>query len=193
MVEHGGQPDLLRLDHARASYFLVAHFRGGQELLELFIGGAARAEEPAAGADSPVFVLFAATRGDSSRALPGSCCSILRARWAAGTPHMPPRPGTAGMERQHATWAAALLGRLPRLPSTRLGQAGRLRTGTQQLWPSQVGSWSEVAQTTIKWRRNGRRFVHTTARPYHPPFRPFRRHPNAVRSLLKPVETAGGC
>ena len=62
-----------------------------------------------------------------------------------------------------------------------------------QLWPSQVGSWSEVAQTTIKWRRNGRRFVHTTARPYHPPFRPFRRHPNAVHSLLKPVETAGGC
>ena len=73
-----------------------------------------------------------ATRGDSSRALRGSCCCILRARWAAGTPHMPPRPGTAGMERQHATWAAALLGRLPRLPSTRLGQAGRLRTATQQ-------------------------------------------------------------
>ena len=59
----------------------------------------------------------AATRGDSSRALPGSCCSILRARWAAGTPHMPPRPGTTGTQRQHATWAAALLGRLPRLPS----------------------------------------------------------------------------
>ena len=58
MVEHGGQPDLLRLDHARASYFLVAHFRGGQELLELFIGGAARAEEPATWANSPVFVLF---------------------------------------------------------------------------------------------------------------------------------------
>ena len=73
-----------------------------------------------------------ATRGDSSRALWGSCCCILRARWAAGTPHMPPRPGTAGMERQHATWAAALLGRLPRLPSTRLGQAGHLRTATQQ-------------------------------------------------------------
>jgi len=52
----------------------------------------------------------AATRGDSSRALPGSCCSILRARWAAGTPHMPPRPGTTGTQRQHATWAAALLG-----------------------------------------------------------------------------------
>ena len=73
-----------------------------------------------------------ATWGDSSRALWGSCCCILRARWAAGTPHMPPRPGTAGMERQHATWAAALLGRLPRLPSTRLGQAGRLRTATRQ-------------------------------------------------------------
>ena len=38
-----------------------------------------------------------------------------------------------------------------------------------------------------------RRFVHTTARPYHPPFRPFRCHPDAVHSLLKPVETAGGC
>ena len=61
----------------------------------------------------------AATRGDSSRALPGSCCSILRARWAAGTPHMPPRPGTTGTQRQHATWAAALLGRPPRLPSLR--------------------------------------------------------------------------
>ena len=60
----------------------------------------------------------AATWGDSSRALPGSCCSILRARWAAGTPHMPPRPGTTGTQRQHATWASALLGRLPRLPST---------------------------------------------------------------------------
>ena len=66
--------------------------------------------------------------GDSSRALPGSCCSILRARWAAGTPHMPPRPGTTGTQRQHATWAAALLGRLPRLPSTRLSLAcGRPR------------------------------------------------------------------
>ena len=66
-------------------------------------------------------------------------------------------------------------------------------TSTPLLWPMQVGSWSEVAQTTIKWRRNGRRFVHTTAQPYRPPLRPFRYHPGAVRSLLKPVETAGGC
>ena len=70
----------------------------------------------------------------------------------------------------------------------------REHAATQLLvWPSQVGSWSEVAQTTIKWRRNGRRFVHTTAQPYRPPLRPFRCHPDAVRSLLKPVETAGGC
>ena len=61
------------------------------------------------------------------------------------------------------------------------------------LWPSQVDSWSEVAQTTIKWRRNGRRFVHTTAQPYHPPFSPFRYHLDAVRGQLKPVETARGC
>ena len=65
--------------------------------------------------------------------------------------------------------------------------------GAQLLWPIQVGSWSEVAQTTIKWSRNGRRFVHTTAQAYRPPFSPFRHHPDAVRSLLKPVETAGGC
>ena len=67
----------------------------------------------------------AVTWGDSSRALPGSCCSILRARWAAGTPHMPPRPGTTGTQRQHATWAAALLRRLPRLPSSLGGRRPR--------------------------------------------------------------------
>ena len=70
---------------------------------------------------------------------------------------------------------------------------GKAALRAWQLWPSQVGSWSEVAQTTIKWRRNGRRFVHTTAQPYRSSLRPFRCHPDAVRSLLKPVETAGGC
>ena len=46
----------------------------------------------------------AACRGDVGRQLtcpsPGSCCCILRARWAAGTPHMPPRPGTTGAAEQ---------------------------------------------------------------------------------------------
>ena len=51
----------------------------------------------------------------------------------------------------------------------------------------------DVLGSSIKWRRNGRRFVHTTAQPYHPPLRPVRYYPGAVRSLLKPVETAGGC
>ena len=51
--------------------------------------------------------------------------SILRARWAAGTAHMPPRAGTTGTQRQHATWAAALLGRLPRLPAQHGSRRGR--------------------------------------------------------------------
>ena len=42
---------------------------------------------------------------------------MVRAKWAAGMAHLPPRPGTTGTQRQHATWATALLGRLPRLPS----------------------------------------------------------------------------
>ena len=46
-----------------------------------------------------------------------SCCSNLRAGWAASTLHVPQRPAATGTQRQHATWAAALLGRVPRLPS----------------------------------------------------------------------------
>ena len=48
-----------------------------------------------------------------------SCCRNLRAVWAAGTLHVPQRPAATGTQRQHATWAAALLGRPPRLPSLR--------------------------------------------------------------------------
>ena len=40
---------------------------------------------------------------------------------------------------------------------------------------------------------NNVRFVHNAALPYHPPSRPFRYHPGAARSPLKPVETASGC
>ena len=40
---------------------------------------------------------------------------------------------------------------------------------------------------------NSVRFVHNAALPYHPPFRPFRYHPGADRTPLKPVETASGC
>ena len=69
---------------------------------------------------------------------PGCCSSILRARWAAGTPHMPPRPGTTGTQRQHATWAAALLGRLPRLPSL-------ARAAAAAAWPMWRSRASERA------------------------------------------------
>jgi len=65
-------------------------------------------------------------RRGGQRVPPRCCSSILRARWAAGTAHMPPRPGTTGTQRQHATWSTALLGRLPRLPS--LGGAARPRS-----------------------------------------------------------------
>jgi len=41
--------------------------------------------------------------------------------------------------------------------------------------------------------RNDGRFVHNATFSYHPPFRPFRYHPNAARSPLKPIETASGC
>ena len=41
-------------------------------------------------------------------------------------------------------------------------------------------------------RRNGRRFVHTKAQPYRPSLTPFKSHPDAVHTLLKPVQTAGG-
>ena len=40
---------------------------------------------------------------------------------------------------------------------------------------------------------NHGRFVHNAAPPYHTLFRPFRYHPGAARSPLKPVETASGC
>ena len=42
-------------------------------------------------------------------------------------------------------------------------------------------------------RRNDGRFVHNATFSYRPPFRPFRYHPNAARSPLKPIETASGC
>ena len=42
-------------------------------------------------------------------------------------------------------------------------------------------------------RPNDGRFVHNAAFSYRPPFRPFRYHPNAARSPLKPIETASGC
>ena len=41
--------------------------------------------------------------------------------------------------------------------------------------------------------RNDGRFVHNATFSYRPPFRPFRYHPNAARSPLKPIETASGC
>ena len=40
---------------------------------------------------------------------------------------------------------------------------------------------------------NNVRFVHNAAHPYHTLFRPFRYHPGAAHSPLKPVETASGC
>ena len=40
---------------------------------------------------------------------------------------------------------------------------------------------------------NNVRFVYNAAPPYHTLFRPFRYHPGAARSPLKPVETASGC
>ena len=75
-------------------------------------------------------------RRGGQRVPPRCCSSILRARWAAGTAHMPPRPGTTGTQRQHATWSTALLGRLPRLPS--LGAArprsrGRCRASARSI------------------------------------------------------------
>ena len=42
-------------------------------------------------------------------------------------------------------------------------------------------------------RPNDDRFVHNAAFSYRPPFRPFRYHPNAARSPLKPIETSSGC
>ena len=63
----------------------------------------------------------------SARVPTSSCCRNLRAVWAAGTLHVPQRPAATGTQRQHATWAAALLGRPPRLPSLRRRRGGRDR------------------------------------------------------------------
>ncbi len=68
-------------------------------------------------------------RRGGQRVPPRCCSSNLRAGWAAGTLHVPPRPGTTGTQRQHATWAAALLGRLPRLPSLGGGRRPRPMAG----------------------------------------------------------------
>ena len=92
-------------------------------------GGAERRQaalrHSARGPVSPRARQAAPLRRSGQLACPTSrcCCSNLRAKWAAGTAHMPQRPGTTGTQRQHATWAAALLGRLPRLPSLGRGRS----------------------------------------------------------------------
>ncbi len=62
--------------------------------------------------------------------------------------------------------------------------------------------WYGTARSTFSGLRlhalfleapNNVRFVHNAAPPYHTLFRPFRYHPGAARSPLKPVETASGC
>ena len=94
-------------------------------------GGAERRQaalrHSARGPVSPRARQAAPLRRSGQLACPTSrcCCSNLRAKWAAGTAHMPQRPGTTGTQRQHATWAAALLGRLPRLPSLGRGRSPR--------------------------------------------------------------------
>ena len=92
-------------------------------------GGAERRQaalrHSARGPVSPRARQAAPLRRSGQLACPTSrcCCSNLRAKWAAGTAHMPQRPGTTGTQRQHATWATALLGRLPRLPSLGRGRS----------------------------------------------------------------------
>ena len=149
------------------------------------------------------------TCSGSRRGSAAPLTSVLRRwRWSVAGRRRRGRGGAPGLRAALGRPREAERPRLgrscaPRAPATaprwrpksaRVGSIfGNLRSIDSLLWPIQVGSWSEVAQTTIQWRRNGRRFVHTTAQPYHPPFRPFRYHPEAAYSLLKPVETAGGC
>ena len=66
-------------------------------------------------------------RRGGQRVPPRCCSSILRARWAAGTAHMPPRPGTTGTQRQHATWSTALLGTAAVTQPRRRARRGRDR------------------------------------------------------------------
>ena len=65
-----------------------------------------------------------------------------------------------------------------------------------------AAGWYGTARSTFSGLRlhalfleapNNVRFVHNAAPPYHTLFRPFRYHPGAARSPLKPVETASGC
>ena len=67
-----------------------------------------------------------------------------------------------------------------------------LAAANQQLWPSQVGSWSEVAQTTIKWRRNGRRFVTFAFTPPSGPAQTTRRQAPPNRSKRPAAITPQG-
>ena len=67
--------------------------------------------------------------------------------------------------------------------------------GCDGAWPARVWG-AEVPKSTpprFEGPLNHGRFVHNAAPPYHTLFRPFRYHPGAARSPLKPVETASGC
>ena len=88
------------------------------------------------------------------------------------------------------------------IPPRSCGETG----GERELWDSGVNLQEPnrygTARSTFSGLRlhalfleapNNVRYVHNAAPPYHTLFRPFRYHPGAARSPLKPVETASGC
>ena len=177
--------------------------RGTSELIHTREGGPFRVEDPFQAGDPAISTLN--QQNQTSLAWYTTAITGVQPIWNEKIPFPAGRHDPSRTRGTPYYLALAATPRLLCVPSggRRLcGESGESRDlddhlvdfpDSQLLWPSQVGSWSEVAQTTIKWRRNGRRFVHTTAQPYRPPLRPFRYHPEAVRGLLKSVETAGGC
>ena len=67
---------------------------------------------------------------------------------------------------------------------------GSRTTCTPMVWGAEV---PKSTPPRFEGPLNHGRFVHNAAPPYHTLFRPFRYHPGAARSPLKPVETASGC
>ena len=104
-------------------------------------------------------------------------------------PKTPPEDSTACRGRRQATDARSA--RLAAVPPNRAIVIIAERGGARY---SNMGR--RVPKSTpprFEGPLNHGRFVHNAAPPYHTLFRPFRYHPGAARSPLKPVETASGC
>ena len=111
-------------------------------------------------------------------ALLGALALLLAEQQPASDPAEALRQSTAAHDQAKSTWAGCEI--------EVVVESIMYRTVESALRPS----WP---LRRFVARPNDGRFVHNAVFSYRPPFRPFRYHPNAARSPLKPIETASGC